>query len=148
MCTELRKHPRFKLVEGALATLSAPGELFIRIGNILDISEGGLAFSYEGNGTWPREGFEVDLIGYPESDSFVEDSNQNVRAVFVETIPVRVIYKAAMETDSWKEFKMSRCGIQFGELPQEKLDHLRVFIQRHMMETVSAIPASNLNPLG
>ena len=89
MCTELRKHRRFKLVEGALATLSVPGELFIRIGDILDISEGGLAFGYEGNGTWPREGFKVDLIGYPESDSFDEDSNQNLHTVFVETIPER-----------------------------------------------------------
>ncbi len=42
---EQRKHKRFKVLEGAFAALRAPWPHSTRLGQIIDIGMGGLAFS-------------------------------------------------------------------------------------------------------
>ena len=56
---ERRKHKRFKVAEGAFA-VSPP--YYNKLGQIKDISKGGLACQYLGNNELPKSPLEVEII--------------------------------------------------------------------------------------
>jgi hypothetical protein len=56
---ERRKHRRFQPQEGAFVTLRLPGS---KLGEIIDISAGGLAFRYIDIGERPEGSFELDIF--------------------------------------------------------------------------------------
>ena len=113
---ERRRHKRFQAEEGAYAAVRPQ---YDKIGQIIDVSRGGLAFRYMISGSQEDTSSELDifLIG----DGFHLDKVP-FQTVSDEGIPERL---------SPGSQKMRRCGLQFGELTQMQILKLKEFILNH-----------------
>ena len=113
---ERRRHKRFQAEEGAYAAVRPQ---YDKIGQIIDVSRGGLAFRYMVSGSQEDASSELDifLIG----DGFHLDKVP-FQTVSDEGIPERL---------SPSSQKMWRCGVQFGELTQMQILKLKEFILNH-----------------
>jgi hypothetical protein len=110
---ERRKHKRFLAEDGAYAAVRPQ---YDKIGQIIDISRGGLAFSYRVSDSQAHESFELDifLIG----DDFHLDK-----------VPFKIVSDQKIpESLCPGSLKMRRCAVQFGELTQKQLRQLEDFI--------------------
>ena len=116
---ERRRHKRFQAEEGAYAAVRPQ---YDKIGQIIDVSRGGLAFRYmvsdSQGGVSPE--LDVFLIG----DSFHLD-RVPFRIVSDEGIPERL---------SPGTQEMRRCGVEFGELTQMQILKLQEFILNHTVD--------------
>jgi hypothetical protein len=114
---ERRKHKRFQGREGALAAL---GPHSTRIGQIIDVSMGGLAFSYIA-GEEPSDGsFELGIL-------FAEES------FYLTQIPFKTISDQEAKEVPFSFVKMRRCGVQFGEMTHSQISQVEYFIQNYTM---------------
>ena len=113
---ERRRHKRFQAEDGAYAAVRPQ---YDKIGQIIDVSRGGLAFRYMVSGSQEDASSELDifLIG----DGFHLDKVP-FQTVSDEGIPERL---------SPSSQKMWRCGVQFGELTQMQILKLKEFILNH-----------------
>ena len=118
---ERRRHKRFQAEDGAYAAVRPQ---YDKIGQIIDVSRGGLAFRYMVSGSQEDASSELDifLIG----DSFHLDKVP-FQTVSDEQIP---------ETLSPGSQKMRRCGVQFEELTQVQVLKLEEFILNHTVDEV------------
>jgi hypothetical protein len=113
---ERRRHKRFRTKEGAYAVLSGPVS---KMGQILDISRGGLAFRYIDIGDRPKETCVLDIL---------RDDN-----VFrVENVSFKII----SDLDASKDFPFStipmrRCGGKFTGLNDKQVDDLAYLIENY-----------------
>lgn len=116
---ERRRHKRFQAEDGAYAAVRPQ---YDKIGQIIDVSRGGLAFRYMVSSSQEDASFELDifLIG----DSFHLDKVP-FQTVSDEEIPERL---------SPSPQKMRRCGVQFGALTQMQILKLEEFILNHTVE--------------
>ncbi len=110
-----RDFTRFSAREGAFAVITAPRKL----GQILDISKGGLAFTYMGEEEGPEKDAELDIflsgIGFKSKN-----------------IPYKTI--SDFEIKSKVEFssvKMRRCGVKFRQLHLDQISQIENFLQNH-----------------
>jgi len=103
---ERRKHKRYRAKSGTCALNS-------RVGEIIDISLGGLAFRYVDRGEWDD---------MPPSDLGILFGNGDL---CLEDIPLKVISDCAIN-DGINITR--RCGVQFGELTKKQLEQLEYFI--------------------
>jgi hypothetical protein len=86
---------------------------------MIDISEGGLAFRYVDIGYGPKKSFDLTI--------FTRDNGFRLQ-----NVPVRPIWN----NNEAKRFPfdkniMRRCGVQFGELENNKSSDLEYFIQHY-----------------
>ncbi|MBU0481192.1 MAG: PilZ domain-containing protein [Proteobacteria bacterium] len=102
---ERREHKRFRAKSGTCAVESKAGE-------IIDISMGGLAFSYVDHGDWTDESFDRGML-FGEKDLCVED------------LPLKIISDCAINSGL---SIIRRCGVKFGELTPKQLSQLEYFI--------------------
>ncbi len=113
---ERRKYTRFRTRNGALIELrSQRGKL----GEIIDISKGGLAFRYIDIGDRPKGSFELDI-------SLKETGFR------LEKVPAKTI--SDFRTTKYFPFsstKTRRQGVQFGELTQKQISQLEHFIRNY-----------------
>lgn len=110
-----RDFTRFSAQEGAFAVITAPRKL----GQILDISRGGLAFTYIGEEEGPQKNAELDI--------FLSGIGFNSK-----NIPYKTI--SDFEIESKVEFssvKMRRCGVKFRQLHLEQISQIEDFLQNH-----------------
>jgi len=116
---ERRRHKRFQAEGGAYAAVRPQ---YDKIGQIIDVSRGGLAFRYMVSGSQEDVSSELDifLIG----DSFHLDKVA-FQTVSDEEIPERLSSSAQ---------KMRRCAVQFGELTQMQILKLEEFILNHTVD--------------
>jgi hypothetical protein len=112
---ERRKHRRF----------SVSGDVFIalrphygKVGKVVDISLGGLAFAYMANGKSPSRSFELDI--------FSAD-----RTFCLQSVPFRAISDFERDRIPFSSVKMRRSGMQFGNLTPYQKSQLELFIQNH-----------------
>ena len=113
---ERRKHKRFKVKEGAFAVATPD---YNRLGQIKDISQGGLAFQFNEDGEQTKDPFEVEIF------STVDD-------FYIKKIPVRTILDFELEkTVSSNPTPNRQLSMKFGKLnhPQKLL--LSFFIQKY-----------------
>ena len=113
---ERRAHKRFLVKEGAYALLKNNSS---KLGQIKNISKGGLAFSYIVNGEQMHESFKVDIfisnIGYCLKD-----------------IPSKKISGSHINNKfPFSTFAIRKVGIQFNELNQSQLSQLDNFMRDH-----------------
>lgn len=113
---EKRKHKRFRAKEGAYAVLSGSVS---KMGQILDISRGGLAFRYIDIGDRPSETCALDILW--------EDSGLRLDNVAFEIIS---------DLDASKDFPFStipmrRCGGKPTGLSNEQISKLEYFFQNY-----------------
>ena len=113
---ERRKHKRYLAKKGAFAAVRP---LYVKIGRIIDISQGGLAFRYMVTDSQEDASDELDifLIG---------------NVFHLDRIPLRIICDLKVsETPSPRSSRIRRCGLQFGELTQDQMLQVDYFIQHH-----------------
>lgn len=110
---ELRQHVRYKMKDGLLAALPVPGKLKIIVGQIINISENGLALRHKDQIATPIDRAELLLMGHERPDGSVLE------------IPARLIY----EKDVGEAY---RSGFQFGDLSQGQTSQLASFIQSNV----------------
>lgn len=112
---ERRKHKRYKINQGAFATIPS---LFI-IGQIINISKGGLAFNCKSSG---KHNYNV-----AEMDIFTDNTD-----FYLSEVPFRTV--SDIEIDSQGPFsalKMRKLGGQFMAMTQNKISLLEEFIQKY-----------------
>jgi hypothetical protein len=109
---ERRNFNRFNVKKGAFVEVKINGS---KIGEIIDISEGGLAFSYIDIGTRPEESFDVDL--YFQEKGF---RLQNLPAKTISDISIKSLFALT---------KTRRQGVQFGELNESQTAGLKSYIE-------------------
>ena len=112
MSSERRKHPRFLPQKQTLVVMRPQ---FIKLGKLIDISRGGLAFHY------------IDSKGQEEVsnqlDMFTKDNS-----FFLSSIPCKIIYDVKKDRGFCLETR--QCGVQFGELTKRQADQLELYLTR------------------
>jgi hypothetical protein len=112
---ERRKHTRFHVRDGAFAVL---GPYSSKIGQIIDMSIGGLAFSYIAGEERSNRSYELGIL-------LAENS------FYLTKIPFETIWDKETRGVPFSSVPMRRCGVQFGELTQNQASQLQYFIQNH-----------------
>ena len=102
---ERRKHERYKAKSGTCTVEPKAGE-------IIDISMGGLAFSYVDRGDWTDESLDTGML-FGEEDLCLED------------LPLKIISDCAINSGL---SIIRRCGVKFEELTPKQLSQLEYFI--------------------
>ena len=102
--------------EIALAVLKAKP---VQMGQIVNISQGGLAFRYIDSKLELNESFELDIL-------FARD------AFYLKKVPFRIVSDFNRVSKlSVGTFKMKQQGVQFGEMMPDQQSQLDLFIQNH-----------------
>lgn len=103
--TDRRKHKRFKVKSGICKVNEKPAD-------IIDISMGGMAFSYLDDGEWTDETFDRGML-LGENDLHLED------------VPFKVISDCAINTGLTIT---KRRGVKFEKLTDKQLAQLEYYI--------------------
>ncbi len=112
---ERRKHKRFRVPKG-IFTFLKPG--YSKIGSVIDISSGGLAFRYI-DGEEPSSGTNMDIFMF--GDFFHMDN-----------VPVRTISDIELvHGRPYVAVTVRRCGVQFGELTDRQKMQLEQCIEKY-----------------
>ena len=118
--SERRQHKRFKVKSGTFKAKSISGE-------IVDISMGGLAFSYIDDGNWTDESFDCGML-WGEKDLRLED------------IPFKIISDCAINDG----LSMTRrCGVKFEKLTPRQVAKLEYYIWTNTDATKEEITITN-----
>ena len=118
---ERRKNKRFPVQEGAFAVI---GPEFTKLGQITDISRGGLAFRYIVTGSQGNGASEADV--FLAGDGF-----------YLEKIPIRPVWDLKVPKKfSNGSLPMRRCGVKFLDLTPHQRSQLEYFIQNHTLKRV------------
>jgi hypothetical protein len=112
---ERRKHKRFHAEDGTFAVL---GPRSGKIGQVMDISMGGLAFSYVAGEDQPNRSYKLGILLAEHSFNLTK-------------IPFETIWDKEAEQLPSSSLRMSRCGLQFGELTRNQKSQLEYFIQSY-----------------
>ena len=118
---EQRKHKRFRAQDGTYAILKGPGK---KLGQVINISIGGLAFRYIDIGERPKKSYQLDI--------FLTENSFRLEKLNFKTI-------SDFEVDdefNFSSIPMRRRGVQFEELEQNQLDQIEHFIQKHTVSNV------------
>ncbi len=136
---ERRKHKRFKVKSGAVAAMirTSPtkpdqtkdmsmGEnslattpLYIHMGQIINISKGGLAFRYIDSEDESRESFELDIL-------FAQNS------FYFKNAPFKTVWvSGAVSNPSFSPLKTKQQGMQFGKMVPLQIHLLDYFLQKY-----------------
>jgi hypothetical protein len=125
---ERRHHKRFQVHGGAFAVLRPRsgilGQVIDIVGEIVDISQGGLMFRYIAGENRSHKPFELDIV--LAGDDFRLD---------------KIPFSAASDRQMAGEWSLSpttmrRQGVQFGVLTDDQKAQLRYFIQNYATGTV------------
>jgi len=112
-----RKHERFPVKDDTYALLSSPEfEEFERMGQLIDIGRGGLAFHYVAIGGHKSmdelNGTVVLKVFRPSASMVIEQC--------------KLVYDIPLDEGVFHNVCLRRCGIQFDEVPQRKISRLEV----------------------
>ena len=123
MSSESRKNKRFDAKEGATAAIVTPDdqEQYESIGQIVDISMGGLSLQYDAK-TDHYHGIvdlEIEIFGY---------SSQRMR-MYVGRLPCKVVYDKLVAKDDQKALDTRRLGLEFSDVPYYRLHKLGNFVE-------------------
>ena len=114
--TERRKQKRFKAVKGAFAAIRQKSN---QLGQIKDISAGGLAFTYLAN--------EGAINGARALDIFVTKHR-----LYIKDIPFHLVRDSVVEKESpFSTVPVRQQGVRFGKLSSEQRSQLMHLMQHH-----------------
>ena len=114
---EQRKHKHFHAKDGTFAVL---GPRSGKIGQVMDISMGGLAFSYVAGEDQPNRSYELGILLAEHSFHLTK-------------IPFETIWDKEVEQLPSSTLKVRRCGVQFGELAPHHISQLEYFVKNHTL---------------
>jgi hypothetical protein len=113
---ERRFHERFQVQQGVYALLKNGSS---KLGQIKNISKGGLAFMYINDGEQIQGGTEVDI--FLSGHGFI-----------LKGIPCKKISDVHVDNFvPFSTFEMRQLGVQFGEVGIHQLDSLASFIEKY-----------------
>ncbi len=119
---EQRKHKRFKVLEGAFAALRAPWPHSTRLGQIIDIGMGGLAFSYMDIGGETGGPSELDIV-------------LSVKNFYLYKVPFKEVSDFQLDKEEGLTAIVTRrCSVRFGELTQDQKYQIQYFIENYATE--------------
>ena len=121
---EMRKFTRFKVKDLSFALLKTA--FYEELGEILDISKGGLAFKYLVGENQIKEAVELDIIH--ANNSF------HIKKLRCKTISD---FEIINEVD-FSSLKMKRHSVKFGELDNNQISELDYFIKQYTISEVQA----------
>jgi hypothetical protein len=126
---ERRKHRRVQVQDIAFAVLRDPDR---QLGQIMDISMGGLSYNY--------------IVGSGNVDSALElDILLAYKGLYMEKIQFEPVSDFQIANKSpFTPITMRRRGIKFGELTPKQTSMLKNFIQGRIMNGVNANPMIGL----
>ena len=111
-----RENSRFWIQEYAYAVLRPSSK---KVGQIVDISRGGLSFRYPDTGEEQIESFELDI--FLVGDDF-----------YLDKIPFKTVSERDMEIElPDQSLTMKQCGVKFDELTLEQIERLDLLIQKY-----------------
>ena len=114
-----RREKRYSMEKDTYAIIDH-GET--RLGHIIDISKGGMAFSYLGNEPLSHKDVEVDLFMYQNN-------------YYVDTIPAQIVANFEMPSTFYvRTIAMMRCCLQFKELSQKKRSELDFLLKNYVID--------------
>jgi hypothetical protein len=113
---EQRIHKRFQVQEGVFVLIRNDSSI---LGQIKNISRGGLAFTYIANGEKVNELFDVDI--------FLRDYG-----FYLKDVPSKKVADFHVNNKlPFSSFIIRQIGVQFGELKKSQLLQLDNFIQKY-----------------
>ena len=113
---ERRKFVRYRAKEGAIAAIRCTG---VNVGEIIDISKGGLSFSYVNLDHDPKEPCELDI--------FLRD-----KGIFLKDVPFKTVSDFDMDNDlPFSSIILRRQSVRFCKLNSKQLSDLEHFISHH-----------------
>jgi len=116
---ERRKHERFKVKNGPVATVFNTASEYIHMGQIKNISKGGLAFRYIDRNGDSTEPFELDIL--VALDSF-----------YIKNVPFKTVWVSpAAGHPAFIFLEKKQRGIRFGEMTPLQMSRLDYFIHNY-----------------
>ncbi len=113
---ESRKYKRFKAKKGAFAILWPHSK---KIGEIIDISRGGLAFCYFAGESLPNQSTAVDIFWHDHS-------------FYLDNIPCKTVYEIEIADEPPSTHAtMRQIGVQFEDVIPSKSSQLNHFIKNY-----------------
>jgi hypothetical protein len=112
---ERRKHQRFQVQNGAFVVLTPPGT---KVGRIVDISIGGLAFHYVGKQESSRESTQLSI--FSGDCSF-----------YLYRVPCATVSDLRAYAGGVAPLSIRRHSVQFGELTRDQVSRLEHFIRHY-----------------
>ena len=122
---ERRHCERFRLRDGGIALMTPPGPHSTIVGQILDISTGGLSFRYISDVALGSKASEVTLVS-AENKSYLRG------------LPVQAISDFEIAKMPFGIMSPRRYGLKFGKLSEQQVLHLRHFIVDHAADRHTA----------
>lgn len=111
---ERRKHKRFQAWNGAFVAL---GPYSMKLGQIVNMSMGGLAFRYIGSHEPSRM--------KTESKIFIDNG------FCLDDVPLETVSDREAKQGHFASLVMRQSGVQFGELTNDQRSQLEYFIHNH-----------------
>ncbi len=112
---ERRKHRRFQVYHGTYVAIGPP---YGKVGQLIDISMGGLSFRYV---------HEKEQTNGSYVNIFLTEANFHLEKVPIKTI---LDFELTDESPS-SSTKTRRCGLQFHDLTHDQASQLEFFIQNY-----------------
>lgn len=113
---ERRENERFRAKNGAFVALRPH---YTKLGQISDISMGGLSFHYMSREELPNESFDVlDIL--VTNDDF-----------FLEKVPFEIVADFELTKVPLSRVAIKRCSVRFGALTNDQRSLLENFIDNH-----------------
>lgn len=112
---ERRKHKRFHVEDGTFAVL---GSRYGKIGRVIDMSMGGLAFTY-------IAGEEQDDKSRQLSILLAEDSFHLTK------IPFKTVWDTEAKEVPFSTLALRRRGVEFGDLTEHQISQMQYFVEKH-----------------
>jgi hypothetical protein len=126
---ERRKHKRFQVQNGAFVILTPPDT---KVGRIMDISMGGLAFHYVGRADPSNKSTKLSI--FSGDCSF-----------YLYKVPCETILDSRAYVSHSAPISIRRCSVQFGELTHNQVSRLEHFIQDYTANEVELNAKSMFN---
>ena len=121
LIVERRKDKRFRVEDGSLVVCGPHSD---KVGQIIDMSMGGLAFSDISTEDQSNRSFELDIL--------LTD-----HGFYLERVPVKTISNLEMANESpTVSTTTHRHGVQFKDLTQDQTSKLKYFLQNHTTQEV------------
>jgi len=121
--TEHRKHERFKVKTGAIAIIRLSNVLGTtqKYGQIINISQGGLAFRYIDRTDESNEPVKLDLL-------FIQDS---ICSAYLKYLSLQTIWASHLDSKtSVSQLKIKQQGVQFGKMVPNQITQLDRFLEK------------------
>jgi len=118
--TPRRKHQRFRLIDAVFVEVRNSTS---KVGQVIDISKGGLSFRYIDIGDRPKESCKIDLVVKNNDNGFLVE-NLPFTTVADQDAPNKFVFSSV---------PMRRRSGRFGDLTEEQFSRLEKFIRKHSL---------------